>query len=380
MMLQTLDQISWSQLEHAYGPADDVPALLRDLASSEADVRETAMYALYGNIWHQGTVYEATAYAVPFLLELLRHPAMQDKDQILVLLVHLANGNSYLDVHQHLELFEQVYAEEMRMPEWHAELERELSWVRAAHDAVCDGIPTYLDLLGAAEPTVRAAAAYVLAGFVTADTTVPFRLHERLSVETHPLARASLFLSLGTVANPEWQMRQLIEQQLQHEHEPLVQLSVAMALTRLARHETPLEAVKVLVGTIKDPQPVAAAYAQLPWANGHVVADVSAYLPALGEADAPQLIPLLIPALAAVDSYSALELAAVLLTLAFTGRPLPPGTLAADLTPAQRQVLEAIAASDTAWTFNVNLAELLRSFGLPDWRDKLQTFLQTTAG
>jgi hypothetical protein len=116
----------------------------------------------------------------------------------------------------------------------------------------------------------------------------------------------------------------------------------------------------------------------LPWANGHVVADVSAYLTALGESDAPQLIPLLMPALDAADAYSALEVAAALLTLAFNRRQLPAGAAAADLTVAQRQVLDAIAASDTAWTFNVNLAELLQSFGLPDWRDKLQGFLQKT--
>jgi HEAT repeat protein len=379
-MLQTIDQISWSQLEHAYGPADDVPGLLRDLASPNVDMRQKAMHNLYGTIWHQGTVYEATAYTVPFLLELLQHPVVHDKDQILILLVHLANGNSYIDVHQHLGIFQQVHAEEMETSDWQAELERELSWVRGAHDAVGNGIPIYVDLLSTGEPAVRSAAAYVLAGFTSADTIVPLRLGERLATETHPLAKASLLLSLGTVANPEWGMRQLIEDQLRHESEPLIQLSAAMALTRLARDKTPLEAVKVLVGTIKDPQLVAAAYAQLPWADVHVVADVSAHLPALGEVDAPQLISLLVPALDAVDPYSALEIAATLLTLAFNTGPLPAAAAASDLTVAQRQVLDAIAASDTAWRFNVNLAGLLRSFGLPDWRDRLQSFLQKTAG
>ncbi|KAM3097241.1 hypothetical protein ACKFKF_20625 [Phormidesmis sp. 146-12] len=70
-MLKTLNSVRWNKLEHAYGKANDVPQLIRDLTSSSATVREQALWALYGNLWHQGTVFEATAYAVPFLIELL---------------------------------------------------------------------------------------------------------------------------------------------------------------------------------------------------------------------------------------------------------------------------------------------------------------------
>src|SRR5579859_3280913 len=191
-MLSTLDHVPWSQLQHAYGSAEDVPRLLRGLASLDATKRKKAIHALYGNIWHQGTVYEATAYAVPFMLELLHDPNVQDKAQILVLLVNLANGHSYLDVHQHLIRFDQSDTEGMRSAEWQAQLARELSWVRAAHDAVCQGIPTYLDLLGAVDPEVRAAAAYTLAHFISVDAQVPLWLREHLALEVHPLARGSL--------------------------------------------------------------------------------------------------------------------------------------------------------------------------------------------
>ena len=49
---------------HAYGAADDVPALLRELISAPPD---EALSELWNNICHQGSVYSATPYAVPFL-------------------------------------------------------------------------------------------------------------------------------------------------------------------------------------------------------------------------------------------------------------------------------------------------------------------------
>src|SRR5215471_2299857 len=104
-LLEKLDDVKWVELTHAYGPAGDVPGLIRDLSSHDPRDRQQAMHALYGNIWHQGTVYQASAHAVPFLAELLRSDDVPDKDEILLLLRALANGHSYIDVHQHGSLF-----------------------------------------------------------------------------------------------------------------------------------------------------------------------------------------------------------------------------------------------------------------------------------
>ncbi|WP_329379524.1 HEAT repeat domain-containing protein [Streptomyces sp. NBC_01716] len=65
-----LDAQPWAEREHAYGGADDVPDQLRALASDDAEEAEEALYELYGNIVHQGSVYEATPYAVPYLARL----------------------------------------------------------------------------------------------------------------------------------------------------------------------------------------------------------------------------------------------------------------------------------------------------------------------
>jgi hypothetical protein len=78
-MLEGLDKIDWSKLSHAYGEATDVPEVLRALTSEDEGERLEAQSKLYGNLWHQGTVYEASAYAVPFFIELLESPKVTDK-------------------------------------------------------------------------------------------------------------------------------------------------------------------------------------------------------------------------------------------------------------------------------------------------------------
>ena len=51
-MLDGLDDIDWEALTHAYGPAADVPGLLRDLTVPARF--EAALEALHGNVLHQG--------------------------------------------------------------------------------------------------------------------------------------------------------------------------------------------------------------------------------------------------------------------------------------------------------------------------------------
>src|SRR5688572_1234691 len=95
--MEDVAAVDWAALTHAYGPADDVPDLLRDLAGGSSK----ALTELYGAIWHQGTVYEATAHAVPFLIRILDEPAAAPVG-VLGLLASIASGASYMDVHRTL--------------------------------------------------------------------------------------------------------------------------------------------------------------------------------------------------------------------------------------------------------------------------------------
>ncbi|WP_165250706.1 hypothetical protein [Paludisphaera soli] len=95
-MLEGLDALDWSILTHAHGPATDVPELLRSLLSEDPDVRLQAFAALSETIWHQGTVYPASAAAVPFLFELLTRPGLHDPGWAASLLGCIATGEGWL--------------------------------------------------------------------------------------------------------------------------------------------------------------------------------------------------------------------------------------------------------------------------------------------
>ncbi len=56
----------WASLRHAYGPADDIPALLA--TASEAGLNAgNVWHELWGRLCHQGTVYSASYAALPAL-------------------------------------------------------------------------------------------------------------------------------------------------------------------------------------------------------------------------------------------------------------------------------------------------------------------------
>jgi hypothetical protein len=91
-MLERLDAVDWAAVEHAYGPATDVPDLLRALRSPDSAARQHARHALFGTIVHQGTRYAATAPAVPFLAELALAPDTPERHRLVWLLTYAAIG------------------------------------------------------------------------------------------------------------------------------------------------------------------------------------------------------------------------------------------------------------------------------------------------
>jgi HEAT repeat protein len=189
-MLEKLDSIDWSSLSHAYGEASDVPDIIRALASDDPETREEAISELHGNIWHQGTVYEATPYAVPFLIELLKADTVKGKDAILGLLSSIAEGSSYLDVHQDMDYF---FGERDTL-EFSVKLAQEFDFVRLSHEAVVEGLPVYLALLSDADVETKLWSLYTLSTCLERAEAIKTALWERFAVEENPQVKASLLL------------------------------------------------------------------------------------------------------------------------------------------------------------------------------------------
>jgi hypothetical protein len=90
--LDGIDDIDWSKLKDAYGPANKVPALLRAFVSGHRDHTRWAAEDLFQTIWHQGNVYSATAVVIPFLYNLLEGKGPYDKTVVAHLLATIADG------------------------------------------------------------------------------------------------------------------------------------------------------------------------------------------------------------------------------------------------------------------------------------------------
>ncbi|MCP2339923.1 hypothetical protein [Actinomadura rupiterrae] len=96
-MLPGLDDIDWPALTHAYGPANDIPGVLRDLASLDDEAVEEATDYLFGSIYHQGTLYSATPYAVPFIARLAADAGTRGRTSLVHLLSAIAAAEDASD-------------------------------------------------------------------------------------------------------------------------------------------------------------------------------------------------------------------------------------------------------------------------------------------
>lgn len=172
-MLEGLDKIDWSKLKHAYGEASDVPDLIRSLLSKDKKVRDSAMYELCGNILHQGTVYEASSYAVPFLQELLKSPDTPDKESIAALLADMGVGygvyDGILGNNQMIkgitweEMWREILAKQGKVLE--EEVDKGKKHAEATRLAVEKQLHLLYPYLLHNEPYVRAVIAHSLANF-----------------------------------------------------------------------------------------------------------------------------------------------------------------------------------------------------------------------
>lgn len=223
-MFDGLDAVCWGELSHAYGHAHDTPALLRKAASADDAVAAEAVSELYGTIFHQGTVYSATAAAVPFLAVLAARAA-HGRHEIVWMLGMLAD-----DRHAYGAEFARVRA------------------------AVSGQLASLVALLEDADPRVREAASYATAkAGVSAEP-----LWRRWAAEDDPAVRASLALALGEVAPTA---AEAVLGEAARTGAPPVRVAAAVALLRAGRH-WPAGTIPALVAALDDNASLAWAWAR----------------------------------------------------------------------------------------------------------------------
>lgn len=186
-MFTGIDEVDWASLGHAYGPADDVPALLRGLASDDPAERERALDGMYGTVHHQGDVYDSTLACIPFLLELVASPDVQDRGCVVELLASIGG----IDLCGDDELDDLDPEDE--------EFEDAANYAMAAA-AVAAGADVFLGLVGDPDREVRLAVPGALASLHGDPVHVRDLLRERLTVERDAEVRLALVEAIGRIA------------------------------------------------------------------------------------------------------------------------------------------------------------------------------------
>ncbi|MFI8228398.1 HEAT repeat domain-containing protein [Streptomyces sp. NPDC085900] len=172
-MFTGIDEVDWASLRHAYGSAEDVPGLLRGLASADPAERETALDGMYGAVHHQGDVYDSTLACLPFLLALVASEAVPERGGIVELLVSIGQEGE-----------ERVGDDTRAM----------------ARAAVRAGAEVFVRLTRDPDPEVRRAAAGALVRFLDAPARVLDLVRERLTVERDDRVLLALAEALGVFA------------------------------------------------------------------------------------------------------------------------------------------------------------------------------------
>lgn len=186
-MLDGLSAIDWSSLTTAYGAATRVPELLRALASADSSERRSARDELASSLHHQESVYDATAAAVPFLVELALDSSVGDRHLLLSLLAGVALGDPSAFVVEGGLAREELLVDDEDGPS------------TATWTGVFEAVPALGKLLDDPDPSVRAAAALIL-GVFPSQKKSPRALGKALKKERDENARASLLLALGLLA------------------------------------------------------------------------------------------------------------------------------------------------------------------------------------
>ncbi|KAB2350781.1 PBS lyase [Actinomadura rudentiformis] len=187
-MFNELDEVDWASMKHAYGPATDVPDLLRGLLSADAAEREIALDGMYGAVHHQGDVYACTLAAIPFLLEAVADARVHDRGRILGLLASIGGaGGEEDDADDHDE--DEEDGEDAEWARNH----------RMAHEAVSLSKPLFLSLLTDPDTAVRNGAFRALTACREhADEIVP-ALQHHFAAETDPQNRLDLVDAIGAL-------------------------------------------------------------------------------------------------------------------------------------------------------------------------------------
>lgn len=185
--------VDWSSFHHWYGPADEVPGLLRASSSRDPRTAHDALRRLSSLVVDSLCTSPAAALAVPFLVRIAADPDAHPRADALMLAARAGRRVNFA-VETRATLFRVGYAPDEIM--YGASGDRTDLCAEAARAALGTDAAIVAGLIADEDPDVRIAAAFALATALPLPPDAPGALRARLAVEPDPAVRASLVLAL----------------------------------------------------------------------------------------------------------------------------------------------------------------------------------------
>ncbi|KAF7301918.1 2OG-Fe oxygenase family [Mycena indigotica] len=425
--LDGLDDVDWTLLSHAYGPALDVPGLLRRLASPTitADELEFVLEEFQGMFSQLCTLFSSTLAAIPFFLAILHASTTSNhvRSQILNLLIHAIVPDPAplpackVDIKALRDRIHKLGSPRFVEKHWQERYntddvpdevarqkhEEDLVWRMEddflrlrAYDAIAIGIPKYCTLLNdsTASPRLRAMAIFALAWFPDEIDAIQPSLFDVLDQEQIPIVRATACIALSLLQAPQASetsskrmndtaiSRRLLALFDENGVQDVIRFSCALGLAfaGIAEEKHIVELLRKVTDKTylyeHDPRNRYYRYSEaldFPFVFSLTRAAMHP-LNAIKGCDHPYVPLALAKALVSQSSdVSPFELIFTTMTIAFDGRcptKMPPFE---ELTELQKTVIRALVQiEDLTWS-----RKILHKWGLPSEPKELKKFTQT---
>ncbi len=374
--MPNVEDVNWRLLKTCYGIATEIPKWLKQLASSDLVIRQKAFEQLTDQIYHQGTVYEATPYVVPFLIDLLSNPLVQDKENI-------------LDLLWIVELAQPPMAEQ--------EVALSILYVESAKEEIRKGLPVYLSLLDNESPKVKTETARLLSELRQDARSILPRLLAHIQMESDEDTAATLIWAMGKLlednsdisSHEKSQIVVFLSKLATSAESILVRFAASVSLLKAVGNDASQEVVEFVIDVASQPE----ADLELPWLD--VVLWTAC--DALAELHGEKRISAFEKLLTKCDSVQNVhDVVITLLNRVFRGKHAKRQDLGIGynrtragteewnyttnykvnpvqkLTQEQEAVVRIILESEKFWEIRNNLFD---AYGLPASRDELQQFL-----
>jgi hypothetical protein len=361
--LAGLDDEPWAELVGARDvDVERFPRLVRALVADEPLVRDYALRAIRREVIADRAVFSATARVVPYLAQLLVHPSV-DRSSVLALFQEL--GDAALPHTRNAD--DSIATSRTSTPNGGAA--DGLAALRATARALDASWPQIFAQFATA-PLADRRRIFELAKLAPGAKPAILEIARRDADATLRACAARCFIELPTFTNAD-------AAPLLADKDALVRATTAIALGQHKGADAPREAVHGLDDAVRGWRDYAKRYAELPFAEGHVLAQIALAAAAIRTPDARSLAQQLCAALEDVDARSVIAFARGLLVLAF-GPPEGPR----DQPYAKRfvEILETLARSKQFWSNDAAAAELLERWHLPRGRIALMALVAELRG